>query len=197
MMNIKSISALYKETHCVSHTRTRLKADSAVNHALDCRVERESVWTRKQSTTVRAQEEFEAAEHINTVHGCHPGFVEVPATIEKLHNTMKEAVKDRVIWDNDKQYHDHVKTLLKQGHFADLVQTSKTDATWQSFMYNMPKGTMKFLLNSCIETLPTLVNLHQWGKSTTDKCPHCHNRQTTNHVLNCCHTFLTDGHFLW
>ena len=82
-MNIKSISALYHETHAISHARTRLKGDSQVNHALDCRISRESEWTRKQSTTVKAQETLDLVEDLNTVCGVRPGFVEVPATITK------------------------------------------------------------------------------------------------------------------
>ena len=198
-MNIKSISALYHETHAVSHARTRLKGDSQVNHALDCRISRESEWTRKQSTTVKAQETLDLVEDLNTVCGVRPGFAEVPATITKYHNTVKEAVKERVIFENDKELHNHVKTLVKQGHFLDLLQTSHMDATWQSFMYDLPKGTMKFLLNSCIDTLPTLANLQQWGKSPTSRCPMpgCGNKQTTNHILSCCKVYLESGRFLW
>ena len=33
------------------------------------------------------------------------------------------------------------------------------DATWNSVIYNLPKGTMKFVLNSSINTLPTKSNL--------------------------------------
>ena len=196
-MNIKSITALYQETHCVTHTATRLKGDTAVNHALDCKVTRESEWTRKKSITVRAQEEFDKAENLNTVFGMHPVFEDVPATVTKFHNTMKKAVKERVVWENDKQWHEHVQTLLKQGNYTDILKTSKTDATWQSFIYDLPKGTMKFLLNSCLDTLPTLVNLHQWGRSSSNLCPHCRNKHTTNHVLNCCDTFLQQGRYTW
>ena len=54
-LDIPSISTLYDMAHCVSHAATRLKGDPAVNHVLDCRVERESAWTRKKSVTVRAE----------------------------------------------------------------------------------------------------------------------------------------------
>ena len=196
-MNIKSITALYQETHCVSHTATRLKGDSAVNHALDCRVNRESEWTRKQSITVRAQKEFESAENLNTVYGVHPVFENIPETVTNFHNMMKKAVKERVVYENERKLHEHVKTLVKQGNYIDILKTAKMDATWQSFMYNLPKGTMKFLLNSCLDTLPTLANLHQWNKSPTDRCPHCRNRQNTFHILNCCSTYLNQGRYTW
>ena len=72
----------------------------------------------------------------------------------------------------------------------------KNDATWQSFIYNLPKGTMKFVLNSSIDTLPTLVNLKQWGKVSNDKC-YCGKRQTLNHILNCCTKSLNQGRFTY
>ena len=133
---------------------------------------------------------------MNRVYACPGGFQNNPSSVEKFQNTLKETVKTSVILQNDSQLHDHVKTLVKQGHFADLLMTSHTDATWQSYIYDLPKGTMKFLLNSCLDTLPTLANLHQWGKSPTYRCPHCGNKQTTNHILNCCKTYLNDGRYL-
>ena len=107
-----------------------------------------------------AQEEFLNAEELITVSANHGGLQNNPTTVEKFHNDLKETVKTSVILQTDSQLHDHVKTLVKQGHFADLLMTSRTDATWQSYIYNLPKGTMKFLLNSCLDTLPTLANLH-------------------------------------
>ena len=95
---------------------------------------------------------------------------------------MKEAVKERVIFENDTLLHNHVKTLVKQGHFLDLLRTSFTDATWQSFMYNLPKGTMKFFLKarrywlfSCrlipLFSFPAIFNSGHWGAPTQNPAP--------------------------
>ena len=54
-LEIKSISSLHEESHCVSHARTRLLGDSLVSHALTCKVSREAKQTRKHSVTVRAR----------------------------------------------------------------------------------------------------------------------------------------------
>ena len=70
------------------------------------------------------------------------------------------------------------------------------DATWKSYIFNLPKGTMKWLLNSCIDTLPTKANLRQWGKVTSDKC-WCSQKQTLNHILNGCRKALDQGRFTW
>ena len=53
---------------------------------------------------------------------------------------------------------------------------------------------MKWLLNSSINTLPTKTNLKQWGKLVNDKC-FCGQRQTLNHILNCCKPSLDQGRF--
>ena len=78
--------------------------------------------------------------------------------------------------------------------FPILRKLEQTDATWQGYVYNLPRGTMKFLLNSTITTLPTKVNLKLWGKVSNDKC-RCCSRQTLNHILNCCGPSLRDGRY--
>ena len=52
------------------------------------------------------------------------------------------------------------------------------------------------MLNASIDTLPTKVNLKQWGKVTSDKC-FCGQRQTLNHILNCCVVSLTQGRYTY
>ena len=55
---------------------------------------------------------------------------------------------------------------------------------------------MKFLLNSSIDTLPTKVNLKQWGKVSSDKC-FCGKKQTLNHILSCCKKMLDQGRYTY
>ena len=88
----------------------------------------------------------------------------------------------------------HVKTLVKQGKYLELYELEQSDATWQGYIYNLPRGTMKFLLNSTIDTLPTKVNLKMWGKVSSDKC-RCGSKQTLNHILNCCGPSLREGRY--
>ena len=89
-----------------------------------------------------------------------------------------------------------LKNLVSQGHFLELTKVEQLDATWKSFIFNLPKGTMKWLLNASINTLPTKANLRQWGKVTNDKC-FCSKKQTLNHILNGCKTALEQGRFTW
>ena len=96
-----------------------------------------------------------------------------------------------------------IKSLVKQGDLLELAKCQGTDLTWKSFIFNLKKGTLKFILNATIDTLPTNANLKQWGKSPTDKCPlpGCGVRQTLAHLLSSCkvslrqdrYTFRHDG----
>jgi hypothetical protein len=64
-------------------------------------------------------------------------------------------------------------------------------------MFDLKQGTLKFLLNASIDTLPTASNLVKWNKKTSDKCKQCKNVETTSHILNGCKVSLENGKFLW
>ena len=55
---------------------------------------------------------------------------------------------------------------------------------------------MKWLLNPSIDALPTNVNLKLWGKVNNEKC-FCGQRQTLNHILNCCIVSLNQGRYTY
>ena len=73
-LDIRSISHLCTETHTISHVRTRLKGDLTVNNAINSTLDREGMWTTKQSTAVQSEEVFVAAKNIHTALGEIPEF---------------------------------------------------------------------------------------------------------------------------
>ena len=168
-----------------------MKGDPAVNYILDRKVERESEYTRKKSVTVRAEEVYQESLSFTTIDGIPQGERWEKQRREKIEE-VKEAVKSQVRYDNEKVWSDHVKNLVKQGHLLDLAKCQNTDLTWKSFIFDLKKGTLKFILNSTLDTLPTNANLKSWGKSVSDKCPlpNCGVRQTTAHVLSNCQAAL-------
>ena len=198
----------------MTHCSTRLKGDYKVNLALDNRLERESNYTRKKSITVEAEAIYNRALNYNMVQGEIPGTtpenesrpnpvlseefnltLSAPEPLDppaKFISEVKAEVKSQVLSAANQSILEHVQTLIKQGHFLELCKLEETEATWNSYIYNLPRGTMKFILNASIDTLPTKANLKQWGKLTNDKC-FCGQRQTLNHVLNCCKTSLDQG----
>ena len=205
-LDIKNISTLYKETHAVTHASTRLSGDSRVNLIIDNKLVRESEYTRKQSVTVQSESKFKTAFSYNCVQGEIPGTTseELPLSDadsalpppQKFIDEVKKDVKTAVLFEESQEILSHVKTLISQGHFLELTKVEQTDATWKSYIFNLPKGTMKWLLNASINTLPNKANLRKWGKVSNDKC-WCSKKQTLNHILNGCKRSLEQGRFTW
>ena len=101
----------------------------------------------------------------------------------------KTTVREKVSFGNETFWKE---TLIKQGHFLCLTILEKSDMILKSYMINLKKGTLKFLLNSCLDILPTQTNLLQWGKSASDLCKLCiqagaqlqgRRQETTNHIF--------------
>lgn len=90
-----------------------------------------------------------------------------------------------------------MKELTVQGNFLALAAAERQDIVWKSSMYNLKQGTLKFLLNASIDTLPTVANLKRWKKTSSDLCKLCKQHQTTNHILSSCKVALETGRYTW
>ena len=88
-------------------------------------------------------------------------------------------------------------SLQVQGPLLTIASQEKEDLLWKSSMFQLKSGTLKFMINSSIDTLPTPANLKRWKYSSSDKCKLCGNRGTTNHILNCCNTMLNTKRYTW
>ena len=102
----------------------------------------------------------------------------------KIKTSVTNATKS-IIQEN---LQSHVETLQVQGSLLCLACQEKEDLLWKSNMFQLKCGTLKFMLNACIDTLPTPANLKRWKKSSSDRCKLSGNRGTSNHYLNCCST---------
>ena len=60
-LNIPSITHLYKESHALTHTSTRLKGDSIVNNIIDQKIAREGEWKRKTTSACSSEALFQKA----------------------------------------------------------------------------------------------------------------------------------------
>jgi hypothetical protein len=78
-----------------------------------------------------------------------------------------------------------------------LAAKEKVDLVWKSSMFQLKSGTLKFMLNACIDTLPTPANLKRWKYGASDKCKLCGNKGTTNNILNCCAVMLKTDRYTW
>ena len=198
-LGIRSISEPYKEVHAVSQTRTRLKGDNIVNNAIDCTLQRESEFTRKKSTCIKAENKYLKALDSCTALGEIPDFSgeNAGAFKHKFDNQVSDKVKAVLSVGRRENWENHIKELVVQGNFLALAAAEREDVVWKSCMYDLKQGTLKFLLNASIDTLPTAANLKRWKKSGSDLCKVCKRRQTTEHILNGCKVALETGRYTW
>ena len=201
-MNVQSISSLYIESHSVSHSRTRLQGDAQINHVLDTTLQREQNLSKIQNklrTTTVTENTFREVLDKNLVDGEIPIYTGDKAKhlTAVFNHSVQKSVKNVVTFKTQEQLVNHVKNLTLQGNILTLAAFEKEDIIWKSYMYSLKAGTLKFLLNASIDTLPTAVNLKRWKKSPSDVCKLCRGRQTTNHVLNACKIALNSKRYTW
>ena len=181
-LNIKSISSLYEECHTNAYISSRVKADDKVNKCLDSQLNRESNWTKKVSQVVKSDQVLEAVNQ------------EIPdANLKQKQTKAKEIHQEQ----STEKWHSHIKTLVVQGRFLDLLHEESKSFQWNSIIYNLPNRVSKFLINSVTDTLNTRANLQRWGKAMSSHCKACGNHETLHHVLNHCPEFLKQGRYTW
>ena len=112
-------------------------------------------------------------------------------------SSTKSVVKKSIKEEIQSTWNNHIKSLIVQGKFLDLLSMEKSDITWKSIMYNLPRGVLKFAINASIDTLPTHSNLRRWGRKSDGKCKLCGNRETLHHTLNNCKIMLDQGRYTW
>jgi hypothetical protein len=86
-----------------------------------------------------------------------------------------------------------------QGNLFALLQAESEAITWKSYMWNLPRGVLKFALNASIDTLPTFTNLKRWGRRASVNYHLCGNtvKQTLFHVLVHCNHTVDQGRMTW
>jgi len=197
-LDIPSISSVYTEAHNTSHARTRLQGDSVINDVLDHTLHREAEYTRSQTTTM-AEQVFRDTIHLNTVDDQVPQYTgdQARQLTHKFNTTIRTQVRNTTRATIQEKLRDHASTLQVQGSLLSLAAREKVDLVWKNTMFQLKSGTLKFMLNACIDTLPTPANLRRWKYSSSDRCKLCGTRGTTNHYLNCCSVMLNSGRYTW
>ena len=186
---------MFTEDHNVSHARTRLQGDIVINHVLDHTLQHESAYTNTYCTTIAAEKVFREVIQLNTVENQVPSYTGVQAKqlTFQFTSSIRNKVRNTTRQDTQEHLKTHVGGLQVQGPLLTLAAQEKEDLLWKSSMFQLNAGTLKFMMNACIDKLATPANLKRWKYSTSDKCKLCGNRATTNHILNCCKNMLDTG----
>lgn len=190
-LDIKTIEQLYKECHVGAYISSRLKGDSKVQDALDSKLYRETEWSRKFSISKYSDGKFlEASAQINQGNA-------MAQPIDKQIQTIKKVANKSIFTEINDLWKNHVKSLTLQGNFYRLLELQLSDQNWNSIVYNLPRGVLKFVLNSILDTNPTNANLARWGKRINSRCALCGSYETLLHTLNACKKSLDQGKFTW
>lgn len=132
--------------------------------------------------------------HIRSVH--EKEHMEEEHNTHTIKTTMK-VVKDIVKKETKGRYDDEIHKLVEQGRLLEIAAKENEDLTWKAFAFGMKKGTLKFVLNATLDTLPTKTNLLKGRETTSNKCKLCGGRETLKHILSFCPVALNQGHLSW
>ena len=119
-------------------------------------------------------------------------------TVPKV-SAIRREVKRVFQEEEDEAWAARVSEYTMQGNLFALLQAENESITWKSYMWDLPRGVLKFAVNSSIDTLPTFTNLRRWGKRASVNCQLCGNmvKQTLFHVLVHCKHTLDQGRLTW
>ena len=151
-LNIRSISDIYRESRSIAYATSRVKADNAVKTALECKHSHEQQWKSKFSISVNAEN-----AHTDATKSIQDNVPTPPGS--KYLEKVKDNIKSKIKQDVNRYWANHVKNLVVQGRFLDLLYDENNTITWQSIIYNLPQGILQFITNASIDTLSTNENL--------------------------------------
>ena len=155
-LDIPTITAVYTEAHNVSHARTRLQGDMNINHVPDHAVERESTYTCNKGTNMQAEEVYQAIIQKNTVGGELPTL-----SRHQFNRKIRNQVRDTTRGNIQEALSTHAEGIQLQGHLITLAAKEKQDLLWRSSIFQFKAGTLKFMINASIDTLPTPASLRR------------------------------------
>jgi hypothetical protein len=136
-------------------------------------------------------------ENINLLFSeTSPNYVNQDSIL--LNSTFKEA-HSTLIKKQENEAVQHFLGLDYQGKSAKTIigaLTSKSIDHWSKTVDNVPGYLFNFARKALQSQLPTLANLHRWGKSATNTCPLCGAVQTNKYVLTNCSNQIVLARFL-
>ena len=146
-----------------------MQGDKIINDVLDVTLAREDTYTHSAQTTTEAEKVFQDTMQLNTVDGEIPTFTGEKSKhlTNKFNVEIRTKVRNATRAGVQEKLSNHAKNLHVQGNLLTLANQEKEDLIWKSSMFQLKSGTLKFMLNACIDTLPTPANLMRWKYTST------------------------------
>jgi hypothetical protein len=88
-----------------------------------------------------------------------------------------------------------MQSILYQSLYSIL--SIKELEAWGDRISLLVPSIANFARKALVRCLPTLSNLHRWGRSASNTCPHCNLLETEKHVLNNCSIAAAEGRYTW
>jgi hypothetical protein len=96
--------------------------------------------------------------------GPQPPQVEpIPTQVDTVPKVSAIRRKVRRVFheEEDEAWAARVSEYTMQGNLFTLLQAENETITWKSYKWDIPRGFLKFAVNSSIDTLPTFTNLRR------------------------------------
>ena len=77
------------------------------------------------------------------------------------------------------------------------LSLSSLNSLWSSAQSKLPTNIFNFSVKYINSTLPTQVNLHRWGLSSSSDCSFCLVHESLLHVVSGCKVYLQQGRYTW
>jgi hypothetical protein len=134
--------------------------------------------------------------------GPQPPQVEpIPTQADTVPKVLAIRREVRIVFqeEEDEAWAARVRRYTMQGNLFALLQAENKSIMCKSYMWDLPRGVLKFAVNSSIDTLPTFTNLRRWGKSASVNSQLCRNmaNQMLFYVLVHCKNSLDQGRLTW
>ena len=195
------ISSYFKKMGVIKCLLLKQSKDLNVREIYKIREEREAnfniEWRASKFATevesiVKHNMRFSGQQHrIGLGNGTYNVNPSKPA-FRKMCSTAISNMETEKLWS-----HSH--TLAMQGLWSQWFElTLPLDFTWKNLIYGPGKKIISFLLNACINTLPTPYLFKLMGYSPSGKCPICPSKNCNlSHVLAGCKTALCSKRYTW
>ena len=136
-LKIKLVSELYLECHTLAIASTLTKDDPKANHAVQCKIDRESQWVSNcKSYGVRKSGDMIALAK-RSVTEPHPWKI-VKSSLEKV-----------IAQDKYSKWNERINSLSKQGNLMQLLEEAKGDPNMEIGYVQSSKRGSEFCSKSC------------------------------------------------
>jgi hypothetical protein len=72
-------------------------------------------------------------------------------------SAIRREVRRVFLEEEDEAWAAHVSEYTMQGNLFASLQAESQSITWRSYMWHLPRGLLKVVVNSSIDTLPTFT----------------------------------------